>query len=189
MNWIRENFDRLVLSLVGIVVFAIGIAIREQQGLAIILVFIGGALFFFGIVLRRAQFLSVGTKGFEARLGELERKVDKQGIRTALADFIAQGDRAVNELMNARESVIHDLRNHVEPRVSPAVWNQIAAFQYGVVDYLRATPELGEAEATLFMAQVDGLVIPLTMPERFDGEIALIRARQQRIHDLMRRFE
>ena len=68
------------------------------------------------------------------------------------------------------------------------VWNATVAWLDRVRDYLRATPEIGEAEAILFDTHGDMPAYKLKVPDRFDAELALVRERQSRLRAVIDRL-
>lgn len=69
------------------------------------------------------------------------------------------------------------------------VWDQVLIWQRDVENYLRASPQLGDPDAKLFMSQVEDVGTSTRLPERFDGEIAIVRGRQRRLREMVKRFE
>ena len=189
VSWVRQNADRLLLSLAGITVFVVAVGIRDQEGLAIVVAVLGVALTILGVLLPRVRTFSVGSSGIEARFGDIERKVDTLPIRTALANLVARGDQVANALLVVQVMVMHQEANRQKPEYDRGVWEEVPRWQDEATDYLRATPELDEPDATLFMSHVDGLDYKLKLPDRFVGEIAIVRERQRRLREMIRRFE
>jgi hypothetical protein len=62
-------------------------------------------------------------------------------------------------------------------------------WQRDVESYLRATPELGEPDATLFTSQVEDVGTSVRLPGRLEGELAIVRGRQRRLREMIKRFE
>jgi hypothetical protein len=186
---VRENSKRLVLAAAGVAILVLAFLLRDRQGLAIALAFLGGGLFFVGIVLPEASFVRIGARGFEAQLGRIEQKVDTLPIRTALADFLQQGDHVANALRLARQIVEDDLRQGERPNYDKTVWDRVLLWQRDVESYLRATPELGEPDATLFMSQVEDVGPSDRLLDRLEGELAIVRGRQRRLREMIKRFE
>jgi hypothetical protein len=189
MNWARQNLDRLLLSTGGITVLIVGIAVRDRQGIAIVLAFVGCGLFFAGVALRRLQSIRVGTKGFEARLDKVEHKVDSLPTRIALADLVAEGDQVVNALSMAKQMFEADLEHRREPNFDLSVWDRELVWLRDARNFIAGAPELGEADATLFDTQVPMAPRKFRLPERFDDSIDLARAKQDRLRELIRRLE
>lgn len=181
--------SRILLALVGIAVFVVAIFVRDLQALAGILSVLGVGAVALGILLPRVRGFDLGVKGLKADLGRIEHKVDTLPIRTALANLVARGDQVANAVLVAQQMFELQERNQQEPVYDRGVWEEVPRWQYEVEDYLRATPELGEPDATLFMSQVDGLDYKIKLPDRFVGEIALVRERQRRLREMIRRFE
>jgi hypothetical protein len=188
-RWVRENSKRLVLVAAGVAILVAAFLLRDRQGLAIALAFLGGGLFFVGIVLPDASFVRIGAKGFEAQLGRIEQKVDALPIRTALAEFLLQGDHVANGLRLARQIVEDDLRHGERPNYDKAVWDRVLLWQHDVESYLRGTPELGVPDATLFMSQVEDVGTSNRLPDRLEGELAIVHGRQRRLREMIKRFE
>ena len=188
-RWVRENSKRLVLAAAGVAILVLAFLLRDRQGLAIALAFLGGGLFFVGIVLPEASFVRIGARGFEAQLGRIEQKVDALPIRTALAEFLQQGDHVANALRLARQIVEDDLNRGERPNYDKTVWDRVLLWQRDVESYLRGTPELGEPDATLFMSQVEEVGTSDRLPDRLDGELAIVRGRQRRLREMIKRFE
>jgi hypothetical protein len=186
---VRENSKRLVLVAAGVAILVLAFLLRDRQGLAIALAFLGGGLFFVGIVLPEASFVRIGTTGFEAQLGRIEQKVDALPIRTAVAEFIQQGDHVANDLLLARQIVEDDLRHGERPDYDKTVWGRVLLWQRDVESYLRATRELGEPDATLFLSQVEDVGPSNRLLERLEGELAIVRGRQRRLREMIQRFE
>jgi hypothetical protein len=188
-RWVRENSKRLVLVAAGVAILVLAFLLRDQQGLAIALAFLGGGLFFVGIVLPEASLVRIGTTGFEAQLGRIEQKVDTLPTRTALADYIQQGDHIANALRLAKQMVEYNLQRREPLDYDETVWDQVLIWQRDVENYLRASPQLGDPDAKLFMSQVEDVGTSIRLPERFDGEIAIVRGRQRRLREMVKRFE
>jgi hypothetical protein len=89
-RWIRRNADRLVLFVWGIAVFWMGLAQSAQrEALAVTLVVLGVVVLVLAVVLPRVESFSVGPKGLEARLGQIERKVET--VEGKLDQIVAVG--------------------------------------------------------------------------------------------------
>jgi competence protein ComGC len=196
MAWIRTNSGRIALGAIGVALFVVAIMTRKQQAFASTLAVLGLGSILSAVALPRLTELAVGTKGFRATLGHVQEQVedvvkdvDKLKIRTALAQLIEDGDRAASNLRLAAEMVREDLRNGRPPNYDRGVFDPLALWADNVLDYLRSTPGIGEADAILWGTQGQGDPIPLKIPDRFDGEIRLIRERQDRLRDLIKRFE
>jgi hypothetical protein len=75
MNWIRANADRVALSTAGVMIFVVAMAIREREVVASPLAILGVAVFVLGVILPRVRSFSVGTRGIEARLEQIQHEV------------------------------------------------------------------------------------------------------------------
>ena len=89
----------------------------------------------------------------------------------------------------ARQIVEDDLNRGERPNYDKTVWDRILLWQHDVESYPRGTPELGEPDATLFMSQVEEVGTSDRLPDRLDGELAIVRGRQRRLREMIKRFE
>jgi hypothetical protein len=117
---------------------------------------------------------------------QLERPQRRNEIRTRLAELVADGDQVVNQLSMAKQMYEKQVANRAAIEYDRTVWRNVIAWQQQVADYIGTTPELGEAEAILFTTQsTDATDGKLTLPERFDDSVTIVRERQQRIRALL----
>ena len=53
----------------------------------------------------------------------------------------------------------------------------------------RVLAELGEPDATLFMSQVEDVGTSVRLSDPLEGELAIVRGRQRRLREMIKRFE
>jgi hypothetical protein len=196
MNWTRANAGRLVLSTAAVVFFVTAILIREGEALATTLALLAMGALALAVVLPKITAFTLGAKGLDAKLGQLEERVervdqdlDKLKVRTTLARFIADGDLFANSLRLALLTAKDDIEHGREPKYDRGTMGMTALWISEVRKHLRDAPELGEADAILWDSQGRGKPMRPGLPERFDDEIELIRERQDRLRELIKRFE
>lgn len=187
-EWVRLNVARFILAAAGLLLVGMGLLI-DRTGLSITLSVLGVGIFVLAVVLPRVHSFSLGAKGIVARLDALDTKIDALAIRTALAGFVAEGDHVVNSLSLAQSMYVDDVRTGYQPTYTGHVWGEVSTWLADVRSFIHDTPGLGEADAILFESQVPLPGNTLKLPERFDDTIALVRAKQDRVRELIERFE
>jgi hypothetical protein len=188
LAWLRDNADRVVLCTLGVALLVLAVLVQETP-----FAFLGLVVFVLGVFGRQLKAFSIGPKGLFAQLNprgqQNAQKTDGPAIRNALANFVAAGDQLANALSVARQMVDADHRLQRDPSYDRTIWQQVGAWADNAENYIRATAALGEADAILFVSHGSGQPTRLKLPERFEGTIAFIRERQNRLRDLIKRFE
>jgi hypothetical protein len=190
---LRGRVDRVILVAVGAAFLIAAVLFREEQAFASTLAVLGLASVVLGVLLPRLSSFSLGPEGLEAEMHSIEERVDEIErnieVRQGIAELIAQGDEVVNSLLLTRDMWFEDVNQRREPTFDrEAIYSVTPAWLDRVRDFLSVAPEVDDAEVILFDTHGDLPRIKPKLPDRFDGEIALVRDKQQRLRDLIVRL-
>jgi len=164
--------------------------ILREQALAVTLATFGILIFVLAVVLPRVTGFTLGAKGIEARLEQLEHKVDMLPTRTELARFVVEGDQLVLHIEHERQSLIRSEEDQQLPSADLSCIDDVIEWMTRMAAYIREAPELGEADALLFDTHGPDLSPTPPIANRlFDEFTKVVRNRQGRIRELIRRLE